>query len=274
MVRKKNKKFKNTDREWEKYGANNPYFGVITSEKYLQKNLTEEAKKDFFESGETYMDGVVKNIRFHFDPHFSPDRSLDFGCGVGRLVIPISKLSKSVLGIDISPSMLNEAKLNCKKNNIENVNFAQSNENFKDFDGKFDFIHSFIVFQHMPVKLGMSVFNNLLNLLNENGVAVVHFTYAKSKWHYNIAYWVIKHIPLSKYLGNLLRGRRLSEPQAQMNDYNLNKLFKAVQSFGVKDMFIQYTDHGGALGLLIYFQKNTAARDNMTKTENKRQVKL
>ena len=174
------------------------------------------------------MNAVVGNIKSHIDPNFSPDKSLDFGYGVGRLFIPISKFPSNVVGVDISQSMLDEAKLNCGKMNIRNPDFLQSVDNIMELGSSFDFIHSFIVFQHIPAKRGLPLFKTPLHLQKEGGICVVHFTYAKTRWYFNPAYWIIKHIPLVKYLINLIKRRSLSEPQAQMNDYNLNKLFKII----------------------------------------------
>lgn len=40
-----------TDRDWERIGKSNPYYGVVTEEKYRSANLTESLKEDFFRSG-------------------------------------------------------------------------------------------------------------------------------------------------------------------------------------------------------------------------------
>ena len=57
----------NTDREWEKFGRNDPYFGVITHDKFRKANLTDEKKKEFFRSGYIYIDTVLKKIRKYID---------------------------------------------------------------------------------------------------------------------------------------------------------------------------------------------------------------
>ena len=41
----------NTDREWEKFGKQNPYFGVLADEKFQQSRLFEAAKQEFFQTG-------------------------------------------------------------------------------------------------------------------------------------------------------------------------------------------------------------------------------
>ena len=41
----------------------------------------------------------------------------------------------------------------------------------------------------------------------------------------------------------------------QMNSYDMNAILFIVQSLGVVDMHIEYKDHGGELGAILFFQK-------------------
>lgn len=79
-------------------------------------------------------------------------RILEIGCGIGRLLIPMSKIFGQVIGIDISSEMIHKGKKyiedlpNCQifeNNGIDLSEFA---------DNYFDFCFSFIVFQHIPEK--------------------------------------------------------------------------------------------------------------------------
>jgi tRNA/tmRNA/rRNA uracil-C5-methylase (TrmA/RlmC/RlmD family) len=105
----------NTDRDWEKWGQIEPYFGVFSAEQYLLKNISDDAKASFFQSGVNHINHVMATCRKHFDPDFSPSRALDFGCGVGRLVVPLSGIVHEVVGVDVSISMLLEARKNCEE---------------------------------------------------------------------------------------------------------------------------------------------------------------
>ena len=113
----------NTDREWEKFGKDDPYYGVFTHDNYRKSNITDEKKEEFFATGVNYVDDVLKKIRWHIDENFTIKKALDFGCGVGRLVIPLANIAQEVTGIDVSDSMLNEAKKNCSTREIKNVVF-------------------------------------------------------------------------------------------------------------------------------------------------------
>src|SRR3954469_23758300 len=97
------------DKEWEKFGKANPYYGVIVDEKYKTKNLNNDIKTDFFTSGENYVKNVFSVIESSLGREFTPHMTLDFGCGTGRLTIPLAKRSNKIRAIDISESVLKEA---------------------------------------------------------------------------------------------------------------------------------------------------------------------
>jgi 2-polyprenyl-3-methyl-5-hydroxy-6-metoxy-1,4-benzoquinol methylase len=85
-----------TDKEWEKFGKNDPYYGVLTKDEFRSKNLTEELKKEFFATGSSYINDLLDKIKRHIDKDFQIRKALDFGCGVGRLVIPLAEISQEV----------------------------------------------------------------------------------------------------------------------------------------------------------------------------------
>jgi len=258
---------KDSDSEWEKWGRNDPYFGVITSPEYRNSTITEADKTEFFASGTTHVKQVMTYISRHIEKDFKCDRVFDFGCGVGRLVVPFAKICDQVVGVDISESMLKEAAANCRKYSCDNVTLLQSNDQLSNVDGKFDLIHSFIVLQHIPVERGYQLLECMLDRLNEGGICALHFTYAKSTDDaYKNGSDQKAGAQAGKYIfslpGKVLRliRRLLSrtrEPEMQMNGYDMNHLLAQIQSRGVTDIHTQYTNHQGTLGVFLFFKKST-----------------
>lgn len=252
---------KSSDRHWEKYGKDDPYFGVYTDDKFHKNNLTVENKQIFLKSGENYVLKIIDQVKQHIDPNFVPDCVVDFGCGVGRLVIPLAGISKNVTGIDISESMLDEAKKNCEELNIKNANFINSDDMLSQLKGKINFIHSYIVFQHIPINRGMLILKSLLEHLQENGVGVLHFTYARHSKINNIPSFFREYLPFGHNLLNLIRGKGFFARHMQMNEYDLNKIFYVLQMSGVSQLYTEFTKHRHKVGIIIYFKKNA---DNIT----------
>ena len=102
----------NSDRDWELFGKTDPYYAVLTAPEF-HGQLSAAARAKFFGLGEEHIETMLSIIRERLDPAFAPRHALDFGCGVGRLLIPLGRRCDEVTGVDISSSMLAEARRNC-----------------------------------------------------------------------------------------------------------------------------------------------------------------
>ncbi len=275
----------NTDLAWEMFADEDPYWAVLTQDRFRKKVLGETERHQFFLSGEQYVDWVFSMIRHHIDPQFNPGKGLDFGCGVGRLLLPIARRCQLAVGIDVSESMLKEAEANCQKEKVGNVSLIKSDDNFSTLAAQghaagFDLINSFIVLQHIPCDRGVVIFRRVLKLLNDGGVGAVHFTYSRADFPVNsgalnydprkrtIPTGVRDYLAGIKYFLQKLRTRyfyrtiplsanksELAPPVMQMNHYLLNSLFQVLQQAGVREIHVALSDHGGSLGAVLFFRK-------------------
>lgn len=270
-----------TDADWEWYGRNEPYFGVLTSEQFRRESLNDEARRLFFESGEAHVDSLFTTIRTHIAPDFSPKRCLDFGCGVGRLTLPLARRSDAVVGLDVSQGMLAEATANGQAASLANVQFLRIDDELTGVEGPFDLVNTYIVLQHIPCVRGLPIIGKLIALLAEGGVGAIHLTYSNAwipkdpgcdvlEWPPRERRGIVPHLrALAKEGKRWIRGRSggtarsessLSTPSMQMNAYALNPVFATLQAANVGCLFAKFTDHGGYHGLMLYFRKATSSR--------------
>jgi SAM-dependent methyltransferase len=247
-------KFKDT---WEYFGKNDPYFAVLTFDKFKSENLDDAAETEFFRSGQQHIERVWREIEDNLVPDFSPRRSLDFGCGVGRLVLPLAHKSAEVVGVDISTEMLAEAARNCERRNLANTSFAQADELFKLDIGKFDFVHAFIVMQHINPKDGEKIFERFLQVLGDGGVGAIHLTYGipVNKFAFLRAR-VYRDFPVINRVKNLLR-RAGKQPMIPFYIYDLNRIFMLLQKYDCGKCIVRFSDHGQS-GAFLFFQKQRA----------------
>ncbi|MGP0084073.1 MAG: methyltransferase domain-containing protein [Steroidobacteraceae bacterium] len=239
-----------TDVAWEEWGRRDPYYGVITDPRFRRSKLDEQIKRDFFESGESHVHGVLATIRRHVDPGFTPRTVLEFGCGVGRLLVPFAKIADEVVGLDVSPSMLQETQRNCDERHLRNVRLLLSDDDLSALTGEFDLIHSCIVFQHIPVERGRAIFSRLLQHLRPGGVGAIHMTYSKTR--FASTHGTAPPAPATPGAPASLFAAD-ADPEIQMNPYNINEVLFLMQSRGVQQFHVEFSDHGGELGVFLFF---------------------
>jgi len=252
----------NTDKAWEYFGQHNPYFAVLTQGQYTGEKWGEDAKREFFATGDRYVKSIVSTVCDNLSSRFCPTRALDFGCGVGRLVIPLARVCQFVTGIDVSESMIAEARKNVGERGLGNVAFVRGDDSLSELSGTFDFIHSFIVFQHIPPGRGVVIFKKLIDLLEDGGIGVLHVTYSHSSTTTLLRRCLKaakQSLPLFATMLNVLKGRPVREPVMQMNTYDVNRLLRILQESGCHEVHLRFTEtsvQGDPFyGLSFFFKK-------------------
>ncbi len=240
---------------WEFFGENDPYFGVYSIPEMRSETMDQGKIEKFFERGEEYVGRVWREIEDIFITDFKPQRSLDFGCGVARLTVPIARRSKEAVGVDISKNMLEIAEKNAKLFGVDNISFIQGDDDLSRVSGEFDFIHSFIVFQHIKPEIGERIFQKMVENLTENGIGVVHFEYSNtiSTPVQNLRFKLYSELPFVYSLRNLILRKR-KEPLIPMYEYDLNRLMLILQENNCHNCHVRFSKHG-VEGVVLFFQK-------------------
>jgi cyclopropane fatty-acyl-phospholipid synthase-like methyltransferase len=233
------------DRTWEMLARKEPYWAVATWEKFRRQNLTNDTLQEFFQTGVDHIAFVLETIRRHLAPNFKPSSVLDFGCGVGRLLIPLAERCERVVGVDVSDTMLREAQENCHRRGLTNICLLKFENMDLAASRPFDLVHSFIVFQHISPKRGEALFRSLIQLVNTNGIGVFHFTYASKQQRSALRRLLVRAVRRA--------GGRFV-PSMEMYTYHINRLFLILQEHGITRMHIEMTDHN-FYGAVLFFQK-------------------
>lgn len=264
------------DRAWEMWAVQDPYFSVLTDPKFRSAALTPQAREEFFALGRLHVDHVLGQCRRHVDPTFSPARVLDFGCGVGRVTIPFAAVAAEVVGMDIAPSMLEEARRNCDAQQIGNVALVLSDDELSAAPGQFDLVHSCIVLQHIEIERGRRLFAALVDKVRPGGCGAIQVTFGFDVYAstFGVKPLPLPPVPPSPSLRlrrwtraqlEVLGWRRRAaaagasdpatggDPEMQMNFYNLSELMFILEQRGIVQVFGELTNHGGALGTFLFF---------------------
>jgi SAM-dependent methyltransferase len=105
----------------------------------------------FMASGRRKVDRVMRQLDALGAPG-ARRRALDFGCGVGRLTIPLAAYFDEVLGIDIAPGMVEEARSRAAAAGSSNVRFLLNEDDRLQLPAgeRFDLVFTSQVLQHLP----------------------------------------------------------------------------------------------------------------------------
>ena len=242
-----------TDRDWQVLGERDPFWAVLTDETFRSTDVADAEKLGaFLDSGKEHVARIWDLIESHLGGRFTPYRALDFGCGVGRIVVPLAARCSSVVGVDVADSMLAKARALCDKLKLSNVSFVQSDDSLGGLDGTFDLVHSYNVFQHIPPRRGRRLLQQLISRLNEDGVGVLHVVY----YNPDMASLTARAL---KSAWRLLKRPFRRVPQMQIYASSMREVFQILQAAGVRQIHVLPTDHGGCLGLVLCFRKVPSA---------------
>lgn len=223
-----------TDREWEKWGRTEPYFGVLADDKFRMANI-EVVRDHFFESGRSLVSHVLSRFERRFGA-LERSTALDFGCGVGRLTYALSDHFADVTGLDISPSMLAEAWRNRAYGGSGNVRFALSDDSFSNATAPCDFVMSFIALQHIPPRRGLPLMQQLLERVKPGGGFMLHVSTRPDRWLGRIIFAVKHATSLGGIIVNLAKRRPLGTPIMLMHHYSADKIMRLLDSYGISEV--------------------------------------
>ena len=157
-------------RVWSAYGTNEPYYSMITDEKFHSKNIAEHLD-EFWESGKDSLK-IIKELYEKYKTNNKNPRVLAYGCGVGRLMKAWGEdFGYTIEGCDISPSHLLIAK------DILGEEYPLHLVEPGECPKEYDLIFSIMVLQHNRPELMKLCFRSIIEALNTGGLAILHAPY-------------------------------------------------------------------------------------------------
>ena len=169
---------------WHALGEDDPLWAIL-SQPQMRGGRWDAAR--FFAAGEEEIAGLQAQCAALDRPR-AHAVALDFGCGVGRLSRALASRYAQVIGVDISPSMLAQAReLHAQ---FPNVRFVENATARLDFlaDASVDLVYSVITLHHMPAPLQLGYVGEFLRVLAPGGVAVFQIASGYSRDWRGLAY--------------------------------------------------------------------------------------
>jgi 2-polyprenyl-3-methyl-5-hydroxy-6-metoxy-1,4-benzoquinol methylase len=158
---------RNLRREWNEIASLDPLWAVSSRP---EKKYSRWTYEEFFETGATDVSDLMARAAILGYPK-GHATALDFGCGVGRLTIPLAEHFDHVYGIDISEEMVGIARGLHYHTGRVNFDVHRSPDLSGFRDGTFDMICSIFVLQHLPSRDAIkSYLKEFIRVLRSGGL--------------------------------------------------------------------------------------------------------
>jgi SAM-dependent methyltransferase len=248
-----------------------PYFTVLTDPKFLRANLTAEARREFFAGGEALVDFMWRTIQLRLAPDFAPTAILEYGCGAGRLAIPLARRAArragTVTAIDRAPEMIAAARAEAAARGADNIAF-QSPEEFAAASARFDFIVCYLVLQRMAPEQGLTLVRALLGRLVAGGIAVLQFPYrSASSPLVGATRWLRERVPALNGVVNVVRGHERSRPFVPTHAYRVEDVLAIVDAAGCPASYLTFEAHGDVSSVMAFTESPIARLKPSATTE-------
>ena len=160
--------FKTAARNWEAFGESDAFFGVLSDPtKYGSRWDPDE----FFASGRAHVEKLFRTLSDACIP-LQTGTCLDFGCGPGRLTVPLSASFERTVGVDVARPMI-EAARRFKPAAASCEFVVNRHPDLRQFRaGTFDVVHSCLVLQHIPPDVSLCYIAEFFRVAKRGGLVV------------------------------------------------------------------------------------------------------
>jgi 2-polyprenyl-3-methyl-5-hydroxy-6-metoxy-1,4-benzoquinol methylase len=244
--------------EWDRWGAD-IYF-ANTGERAHRGRVAGE----IFEQGEAYLAGLERRFYDLGTPLRRDGTALDFGCGVGRVLVPMASRFTRAVGVDVAQSMLDEAARHLGGQRADLRLYDGVDVDGCLGDLRFDFLHSTRTIQHIPPADGLRILRSLLARLEPGGMALIQAPMSAPRTLFHRLNAAREHSPLLIRLGHVLAGGRTefraTDPVHHWYLYSADRLLPLFHEAGCEVRHVELDpDPRGRFRAIWYLHRPRAA---------------
>ncbi len=236
--------------DWDRIARALPYYGVVSQERFRGVVLDTDDAHAFEASGRAIHGFLMRRFQRHFAA--TPGgRALDVGSGLGRLSVPMARCCTHVTGYDVSAEMTAQATERAAAAGVTNIRFTTTLP-----DGPFDWVQSYLVFQHIPPHEGMALLRRVLQRVAPGGFVSLQVPIARERagglalrravvrWVQGMQAWRAR------------RGQAAVEHLIRMYDYDLGAVTRVFHAAGFSDLRLAPVRQGGHHGVWILSRRS------------------
>ncbi|MEK7405801.1 MAG: class I SAM-dependent methyltransferase [Acidobacteriota bacterium] len=108
---------------------------------------------EFFATGKDLARGLERELKWlPAGANRRAWRALEIGCGLGRLMLPLSRAFGEIHGVDVADEMVRQAREKLQHIPHAHVHLTAGADLAAFADESFEFVYSYAVFQHIPLR--------------------------------------------------------------------------------------------------------------------------
>jgi SAM-dependent methyltransferase len=153
---------------WDGLGRRDPLWAVLT---WPDKQGNKWTIEEFLATGRAEVDRLVQYLE-RVAPTCPRRNALDFGCGVGRVSQALATRFDRVVGLDVAPSMIAQARAVNGVPDRCSFELNRSRRLRRFSNDSFDLVYSRMVLQHMAPSLARGYLRELVRVLAPGGALV------------------------------------------------------------------------------------------------------
>ncbi len=258
---------KELQRNWDEFGKTDPLWSILTE---FGKQNNKWDLNEFFQTGHKEIEELI-NYTGSLGITYRRRNALDFGCGVGRLTQALGEYFDEVIGVDISPHMIDLA--NRHNRHGDRCKYYLNRTSALSFldDRSIDFIYSNLVLQHMLPVYSRRYIKEFLRILSLEGVLVFQQPYREMPGRDGGLIRTMAKNVLPSVLVDLFRNKvqsgRCKGPKMEMYEVRPEQMTKFLVRRGsiVADIR-RKTNEGSNWISTFYFVKKTDERNGTGRT--------
>ena len=160
-------RLKELQQHWDRFGKTDAMWAIIVDP---DRSGNRWNAKEFFDSGRVDAQELLDDLA-QAGLEVTPGRSLDFGCGLGRVTQALCEHFEECTGVDIAPSMISGASEYNRHGPRCRYLLNETDDLSLFEDGSFDCVYSLLVLQHMDPEHSKRYLSEFIRVLKPGGVA-------------------------------------------------------------------------------------------------------
>lgn len=156
---------------WTELGAGRPHYSVLAADEFLPDGFGSSSER-FWRSGD--IEATIIAAALARCGLGAPEQKIcvEYGCGVGRVTVPLAARFAEVDAYDISRTHLELAEQRASLLGADNIHFHPCGDGLPDQLRPCDFFYSRLVMQHNPPPLIVRILRLALTSLKVGGIAI------------------------------------------------------------------------------------------------------